>query len=97
MPAWTSAAVISILGVSTLTGLTFSPSAQTRLVAAFVPPWAEVGVASGVAILDMRWRGHLMVLDTGADAALIAGLREQGFWLIDATGFQICGQIPEGA
>ncbi len=96
MPAWASAAVISILGVSTLTGLTFSMSDQTRFVAAIVPPWAELG-ASAAAILDMRWRGHLVVLDTRADAAVIAGLRDQGLWLIDASGFPVCGQIAEGA
>lgn len=96
MPAWASAAVISILGVSTLTGLTFSPSDQTRFVAAIVPPWGDFAVR-GVAILDMRWRGHLVVLDTRADAAVIAGLRDQGLWLIDASGVPICGQVSEGA
>lgn len=96
MPVWVSAAVISLLGVSTLTGLTFSLRDQTRFVAAIVPPWADFG-AGGAAILDMRWRGHLVVLDTGADAAVITRLRDQGLWLIDATGFLICGQTPKEA
>jgi hypothetical protein len=96
MPVWASAAVISIFGVSTLTGLTFSLSQQTRFVAAIVPPWAAFG-AGGAAILDMRWRGHLVVLDTRADATVIAGLRGQGLWLMDASGFQICGPTAKGA
>ncbi len=97
MPAWASAAVISILGVSTVTGLTFAPSDQTRRVAVIVPPWAEFADAGAGAILDMRWHGHLVVLDTGADARVIARLHDQGLWLIDATGFAICGQTPKGA
>jgi len=93
--AWVSAAVISVVGVGALTGLTFAPRQETRLVAAVVPPWAEGGMAavvtSGLAVVDMRWRGHVLILDTGGDKAALTRLRQQGFWLMDATGLRGCG------
>ena len=95
MPAWTGALVIAVLGIGTLTGLTFAPRDQTRLVAALVPPLAEGGMAAaaatGMAVVDLRWRGHVMILDTGGDATAMARLRRQGYWLMDATGVRGCG------
>jgi len=95
MPAWASAAVISTVGVSVLTGMTFAPSGVSGLVAAVVPPWQAGGLAraaaTGLPVLDLRWHGHLLILDTGADAEVLARLRDEGLWLLDASGFLICG------
>ena len=95
MPAWASAAVIATVGVSVLTGMTFAPSGRSGLLAAVVPPWQEGGLvraaATGLPYIDLRWRGHLLILDTGGDADALARLRAEGLWLLDAAGFLICG------
>lgn len=99
MPPWASAAVISTLGVSVLTGMTYAPSGRSGLVAAVVPPWQEGGLAraaaTGLPFLDLRWRGHLLILDTGADADALVRLRAEGLWLFDASGFLMCGLATE--
>jgi hypothetical protein len=96
MPAWTGAAMIGVLGIGALTGLTFGPGAHTRLVAALVPPWQSGGMAAvaagGLALVDLRWGGHVLILDTGGDRAALAHLRAQGFWVLDATGARGCGE-----
>ncbi|MBC7740027.1 MAG: hypothetical protein H7245_23080 [Candidatus Saccharibacteria bacterium] len=96
MAIWISAAVISVMGVGALTGLGFAPRADSRLVAAVVPPWAEGGITAvvrtGLAVVDMHWAGHVMILDTGGDAAALHRLRGQGFWLMDASGLRGCGK-----
>ncbi len=100
MPAWASAAVISTIGVSVLTGMTFAPTGRSGLVAAVVPPWQEGGLAraaaTGLPFVSLGWRGHLMILDTGADAGALARLRADGLWLLDASGFLICGLAADG-
>jgi hypothetical protein len=64
-------------------------------VAAVVPPWQAAGMAvaaaTGLAVVDLRWGGHVMILDTGGDEAVLARLRGQGFWLLDAGGLRGCG------
>jgi hypothetical protein len=92
MPAWASATVIAIVGVSTLTGLTLTPGPSARRVAVLVPPWAEVALPEGARVLDLRWQGHLMILDTGAAPSVLAGLRAAGGWVLDAGGFALCGE-----
>jgi len=94
MPVWTNAVMIALLGVGVLTHLSFAPHEGTRFVAALVLPWDAGGVQAVVAanlpLIDLRWRGHVMILDTGGDAAVLARLRHQGFWLLDATGARGC-------
>ena len=96
MAIWISAAVIPVMGVGALTGLGFAPRADSRLVAAVVPPWPEGGITAvvrtGLAVVDMRWAGHVMILDTGGDTGALHRLRGQGFWLMDASGLRGCGE-----
>lgn len=94
MPAWTGAAAIAIIGLTALTRLITAPQDGTRLVAVVVPPWVEGGTAlsSGVALVDLRWGGRVMILDTGGDGRILARLRLQGYWVMDATGLRGCGR-----
>jgi hypothetical protein len=89
------AAVIALLGSGVLTAAAFAPRGQVGLVAAIVPPWQAAGMAAaattGLPVVDLRWGGHVMILDTGGDAAVLAHLRAQGFWLLDAGGQRGCG------
>jgi hypothetical protein len=95
MPFWMSSVVIAVLGTAVLGQQAFAPDGATRLVAAMVPPWQEGGfrkaAATGLAVVDLRWRGHVLILDTGGDPAALARLRASGFWLLDATGVRGCG------
>ena len=95
MPAWFGAAVIGLLGTAVLTVAAFEPAGQVGLVAALVPPWQAgamaVAAATGLALVDLRWAGYVMILDNGGDAAAMARLRGRGFWLLDASGLRGCG------
>lgn len=99
MTGYAGALVIAILGMATLTGLTFGPTAQSRQIAVLIPPWQSDGVSraagTGLAIVDMHWLRHVIVLDTGGDGEALARLRGQGFWLLDATGTILCGSIEK--
>lgn len=90
--------VIAVLGMATLTGLAFGPTAQSRQIAVLIPPWQADGVSravgSGLAIVAMHWNRHVIVLDTGGDGNALTRLRSQGLWLLDATGTIVCGS-PE--
>lgn len=92
MPVWTGAAMIALLGSATLTGMTFAPPDGARRVAAVVPPWVTAGVPDGVALVAVRWGGRVMILDTGGNGAVVAGLLAQGYWVMDATGAGACGK-----
>ena len=98
MPVWTGAALIAVVGMGALTGMTVAPKEQTQLVAALVPPWAEGGFAAsaGLAVVDIRWHGHVVILDTGGDPAALARLRARGYWLLDATVLRGCGKKETG-
>ena len=48
--------------------------------------------ATGLAVVDLRWRGHVMILDTGDDPTAMSRLREHGYWLMDATGLRGCDE-----
>lgn len=89
-----SAALIAGLGIAGLAGLTFGASAQSRQIAVLVPPWADNGVAlaaaTGLAIVDLHWQRHVIILDTGGDTTAVARLRAQGLWLLDASGTVFC-------
>jgi hypothetical protein len=93
MPGWTSAALIAVLGIGTLTQMAFAAGPGTRFVAALVPPWAPGGLAvvqgAGLGLVDMHWGGHVVIVDTGGDAAALQG---RGYWLLDATGVLGCGE-----
>lgn len=96
MPAWTGAAAIAIIGLTALTRLITAPQDGTRLVAVVVPPWDEGGITavvdSGLAVVDLRWGGHVMILDTSGDGKVLARLRAWGYWVMDATGLRGCGR-----
>jgi hypothetical protein len=80
--------------------MTFAPSGRSGLVAAVVPPWQEGGLAraaaTGLPFVGLGWRGHLLILNTEADADALARLRDDGLWLLDARGFLICGLAADG-
>lgn len=94
------AVVIAGLGIAGLAGLTFGASAQSRQIALLVPPWADDGVAiaaqTALAIVDLHWQRHIIILDTGGDATAVARLRAQGLWLLDASGTVFCGTAVKG-
>jgi hypothetical protein len=94
--AYSGAILIATIGISVLTGLTFSPTAQSRHVAVIIAPWNRDGFAevmqSGLMIVDTHWRRHVLVVDTLGRPGTVEELRRQGFWLLDATGTAFCGQ-----
>jgi hypothetical protein len=61
-------------------------------VAALVPPWQEGGLARAaaldMAVIDIRWDGHLLVVDPGQTGR--ARLRGQGLWLLRAASAGLC-------
>ncbi|WP_040671354.1 hypothetical protein [Rhodobacter ferrooxidans] len=99
MSVYASTMLISVLGVSVLTGLTFGPTDQSRQIAVLFPPWQNDGfgraAATGLAIIDLHWQGHVVILDTGGDPTALAHLKSQGFWLLDASGTVTCGNPIE--
>jgi hypothetical protein len=92
--------LIAVAGVVALTGMGIAPTAGSRQVAVLVPPWQSDGfeqvAATGLAIVDLHWRAHVFILDTGGDPNALTRLRAQGFWLLDATGTAICGTETKG-
>jgi hypothetical protein len=95
MSAYAAPIFIAVLGVATLTGLTFGPNAQSRQIALLIPPWQMDGLnraaSAGVAIVALHWDQHVIVVDTGGDPSALNRLRNQGLWLLDATGTAFCG------
>jgi hypothetical protein len=101
MTAHLSTFAIAIVGSGSLIGLQVSPAAESRQLAAILPPWhggaLARAAATGLPIIDMHWNGRVIVLDTSATPAGAALLRGQGFWVLDATGTALCGTLGEGA
>lgn len=95
MSVYSGPLIIAVLGMATLTGLTFGPNAQSRQIAVLIPPWQVDGLsraaATGLAIIAMHWQRHVIILDTGGDPGALVRLRRQGLWLFDATGTSLCG------
>ncbi len=64
-------------------------------VAAIVPPWQAGGMARaaalGLPIIDIRWNGRLLVLDASAG---LGRLKDEGLWIMDATGAGACATDP---
>lgn len=92
-------AMIAVVGLSALTGVTFRATQQSSRVAAVLPPWQSDGparaAATGLAIVDLHWNNRMIVFDIDKDPTALTRLSEQGFWLFDATGTTLCG-VPEG-
>lgn len=92
---------IAGLGMAVLTGLTFGPKPGSQQIAVVTPPWVWDGpgrvVATGLPILDLHWRGHVIIVQTGGDPAAMDRLRDQGLWLLDATGSGLCGSTDKGS
>lgn len=95
MRAWLGSVLIALVGMLVLAVAQYAPRGDSRLVAALVPPWQAGGIlraaGTGLAVVDLHWAGHVIVLDTGGDPAALARLRASGLWLIDAAGAAICG------
>ncbi len=67
--------------------LTVSPTSQQ--VALIVPPWAVGGMAYAAGlntpIIDMRWQGHVIILDVSHDPSAIERLQNAGFYLLQTN------------
>lgn len=99
MPTFASSLAIAVVGMAGLTVMGHGPTEQSRKLALIVPPWQGDGLAlaaaTGLAIVDLRWEGHVVILDTGGDPTVLKQLRGQGLWLLDATGARACGATEE--
>lgn len=97
---YASSVLIAGLGVAVLTGLTFGPTPQSRQIAVVIPPWQDDGLEraadTGLAIVDLHWGRHIIILDTGGDPTALDRLQAQGFWLLDANGAGLCGPSTLG-
>lgn len=78
--------LVAIIGLAFLAQLTFAATPTSKQIGVIVPPWRSGGliVAAGFAapIIDLRWGGHLIVLDVSNDPSLIERLHKSGMTLI---------------
>lgn len=85
-------------GLLLLAALPFLAGPGAAQVAAFVPPWQHGGMARaaalGLPVLDIRWGGHLLLLDPSPQDGALARLRGQGLLLLDASRLRLCPPAP---
>lgn len=99
MAAYIGPFMIALLGTVCLTWMSFGPDEQSRQIALLFPPWQTDGfsraLGTGLAIVDIHWQGHVVVVETAGNPTALAALERQGFWLLDATGSITCESLKQ--
>lgn len=95
MAEMASGVILAVLGLTALAALRLVDGGAGP-VAALVPPWQAGGLARAAALdmplIDMRWAGHLLVVDPGPQGR--DRLRAQGLWMLRADPAGLC--VGEG-
>lgn len=80
---------MAILGLIVLAQLSVSAPVKSRQVAVIVPPWETGGMTVAARlnapIIEMRWRGHVIILDVSRDPLAVDRLQDAGFYLLQTN------------
>lgn len=78
---------MAIFGLIFLVQMSSATPGASRQVAVIVPPWkmGGMGLAAqlNAPIVDMRLKGHVIVLDVSQDPMRVGHLQKAGFFLIE--------------
>lgn len=70
-----------------------APFANTQ-VGIVIAPWSQTGLTTAaqfdLPIIDLRWGGHLVILDVSRSAGARARLRDLGYLFINTSAFSGC-------
>jgi hypothetical protein len=77
---------MAVLGLMFMVQMSMAVSNKSQQVAVIVPPWSMGGmqVAAGLnaPVVDIRWQGHVIILDVSRDPLAVNRLHDAGFFLL---------------
>lgn len=81
------ALVMAVLGLIFLVQMSMAVPGASQQVAVIVPPWAMGGMGLAarlnMPIVDLRWQGHVIILDVSQNPMAVRQLQNAGFFLIE--------------
>lgn len=83
------ALTMAMFGLIFMVQMSLAVSDTSRQVAVIVPPWGQGGMQLAAQfnapIVDMRWRGHVIILDVSRDPMAVNRLKDAGFYLMETA------------
>ena len=77
---------MAVLGLIFMVQMSLTVSDKSQQVAVIVPPWELGGMhlaaQLNAPIIDMLWRGHVIILDVSRDPLAVKRLKDSGFYLM---------------
>ena len=77
---------MAVLGLIFMVQMSLTVSDKSQQVAVIVPPWELGGMhlaaQFNAPIIDMLWRGHVIILDVSRDPLAVKRLKDSGFYLM---------------
>jgi hypothetical protein len=78
--------MMAVFGLIFLVQMLMAVPGASQQVAVIVPPWSMGGmqVAAGLnaPVVDIRWQGHVIILDVSRDPLAVNRLHDAGFFLL---------------
>jgi hypothetical protein len=78
--------MMAVFGLIFLVQMLMAVPGASQQVAVIVPPWAMGGMGLAarlnMPIVDLRWQGHVIILDVSKDPMAVSQLQNAGFFLI---------------
>lgn len=78
--------MMAVFGLIFLVQMLMAVPGASQQVAVIVPPWAMGGMGLAarlnMPIVDLRWQGHVIILDVSKDPMTVSQLQNAGFFLI---------------
>lgn len=89
MQSTASTLMMATLGLIFMVQMSLAVPDKIRQVAVVLPPWQTGGMALAAnlnaPIVDLIWRGHVIILDVSRDPMAVTRLKDAGFYLLETN------------
>ena len=94
MANWGPGIGVAAVGLVALTCQIFAATSDATRLAVIIPPWQDGGFARAAGfdmpIIDLRWHGHLVIIDASAAPTAAHDFAAQGLFVLDAARIATC-------